>query len=115
MLSVNVQAPRTYTLRDALTLQQAAVSSAMMHASAPFLQILDTLRSLDHFIPESSRNPYFQCVCNVQRGQGLHTKPTVKIQDLNFCEGQMDINLMMQERKSNMLASCQYAVDLFCI
>jgi hypothetical protein len=27
----------------------------------------------------------------------------------------MDINLMMQERKSNMLASCQYAVDLFCI
>jgi hypothetical protein len=93
--------------------QQGAISSAMTHASVPFLQVFDMLRSFDHFIPESSHNPCFQCLCNLQRDQKLHTKSTVRSQDLNFCEGQMDINTMMQERRSTVVVNCQYAVDLF--
>lgn len=84
----------------------------MMHASAPFVHIIDTLRRVDHFVVESCQNPCFQSLCNLQRSHNTKTNNASMSQKVNYCEGQVDIDIMMQEGTSTFVGDCQYAVDL---
>jgi hypothetical protein len=87
MLCVHLEIRHAHAIPDALMSQQAAFSSAVTHADAPFLHIIDTLRGIDHFVVESSRNPCFQSLCNLQRGHVASNGNAMKNQNVNFCEG----------------------------
>jgi hypothetical protein len=110
---------RADTIANALSSSQAAMSLAL-RTNVPLIYMIDKLRSTKHFYLDSSRNPCYQSLCNLQTNRRPDIKNTsldienlTKFQDVNFCEGQVDIDLMMQQRHDAILGQCHFATALF--